>query len=102
MKKQIFKELLRNSIHQGGKSYDVSVFKTDADMKFKMTYQSYNAVERFNGEVWDGHKWNHLFNMLDLKEIPDTSSYIQDFPKRMIKCNDLIKKGLDFCKIILT
>jgi hypothetical protein len=46
--------------------------------KFKYTYESGNAYERFTIEMFDGFKLNHIATMTDLGETPNSSSYHND------------------------
>lgn len=65
---------LNNKIHIDGKSHEVKYL----DNGVRITYESYNAVERFNGHLFDGDKWNLLFTIQDLGVLPDNSTYILD------------------------
>ena len=94
------KELLRSEIHIQDKSYEMLIVKLDNNKLVKMTYECYNAVERFTGEIFDGNKWNHLFSMFDLGELDDRSNYVRNSSIRQKRCGDLQKKGLNYIKTL--
>lgn len=99
------KELYRSKVHTKDKSHDVIILKPTvpgehSQIKLKMTYRSYNANEEFHGESWFNGKWEHTFNMLDLGVVPESISYIWDDKKRLSRCEDLIKKGIEYFKIL--
>jgi hypothetical protein len=103
MKKSKFKQIYRSELHLKEKSHDVIIVQDTENVngvKVKMTYESYNAVERFSGETWVGGKWEHTFGMLDLGVEPERSSYIWDAGKRLKRTEDLISKGIDFLTIL--
>lgn len=89
------KELYRSKIHTDSKSHEVIVIE-EGGYKLKMTYECYNAVERFTGELFVGGKWEHFFSLLDLGVLPDTSNYVRSGDHRLVRTEELIKKGLDF------
>lgn len=101
-----FKELYRSKVHKKERSHDVIILKPivpgeHSQTKCKMTYESYNAAEKFVGETWVGGKWEHTFSMLDLGVEPERSSYnIWDENKRLKRCEDLIKKGIEYFTIL--
>lgn len=74
------KVIINNKVHLGEKSHEVKVM-THYGKVLKMTYESYNAVERFMGEVWDGNRWNHMFSMLDLGIVPDNDMFFKSKEK---------------------
>ena len=97
------KELYRSKVHVKEKSHDVCIIQDTTRVsgcKLKMTYESYNAVERFTGERLVGGKWEFNFSMLDLGVEPERSMYISDNSKRLKRTEDLIKKGIEFFNII--
>ena len=66
--------LIHNAIHESGRSHDMHIVKMGTT-KVRLTYEAYNAVERFNGEIFDGVKWNNVFAMEDLGVLPQSSAY---------------------------
>lgn len=95
--------LSRNSIHEKDRSYDVSIFSTPRmSGAVKITYEAYNAAEKFTGETWDGHKWNNIFNIWDLGVIPNSSAYnIWPPEDRKRRCeNLLLSKATEYIKQI--
>lgn len=104
MKKSKFKQIYRSGLNLNEKAHDVVIFQDTEKVngvKVKMTYESYNAVERFTGETWVGGKWEHTFTMLDLGVEPERSSYsIWDSKKKLMRAEDLISKGIDFLTVL--
>ena len=68
--------------------------------QLKMTYECYNAVERFTGERLVNGKWEFNFSMLDLGVTPDRSNYVCDSSKRLARAESLIEKGIKFFNIL--
>jgi hypothetical protein len=104
MGKVKFKQIYRSDLHLNEKSHDIVMFqRTDNvnGVKVKMTYESYNAIERFTGETWVGGKWEHTFGMLDLGIQSERSSYIWDSSKRLKRAEDLISKGVEFFETLM-
>jgi hypothetical protein len=65
-----------------------------------MTYESYNAVERFTGELFVGGKWEHTFSIMDLGVSPDRSMYVSSEMKREQRAESLIVKGIELFNIL--
>jgi hypothetical protein len=108
MKTDILKEnrliLFENKIHRNGRSYEVLIIKNKPlvdGIKLKMTYESYNAVEKFTGELFVNGIWEFFFSMMDLGVEPNSSNYIRDDEFRKQRCNELQKLGVEFFKIIV-
>jgi hypothetical protein len=97
------KEIYRSKLHMRDKSHDVCIIQDQSKVrgvKLKMTYECYNALERFTGEQWVGGKWEHSFSMLDLGIPVDNSMYIRDENVRLKQSEGLIKKGIEFFNIL--
>jgi hypothetical protein len=98
------KELYRSKLHGREKSHDVSIYKFivpgEQGLKLKMTYECYNANERFVGEHYVGGKLEHIFSMEDLGVTPDRTNYVCDSSKRLSRAEDLIQKGIKFFNTI--
>ncbi len=95
------KKLLRNSIHTKGSSHDclIGEFK---EKKIKITYLAYNAAEKCNVEFFDGDKWNHIFSMLDMGVVAESSAYnIWNEDKRKRRADDLFITAEAMIKILL-
>lgn len=88
------------SQHLKGKSHEVRVFKNEQGIKMKMTYEAYNAVERFTGEQFVNGKWEHTFSMLDLGVSPESSIYVSDEGKRETRADNLFKSGIKLFNIL--
>lgn len=94
------KEILRSEIHTREKSYESLIVKLDINKLVKMTYECYNAIERFTGEIFDGYKWNHFFSIHDLGEMGEKSNYVTDNTFRQKRCGELQKKALNYIETI--
>lgn len=95
------KQLFRNSTHKSEKSHDCLIAEIGGK-KVKITYETYNAVERCNTDVFDGYKWNHVLSMLDMGVEPNNSAYnIWDENKRKSRADELLKKAETMIKRIL-
>ena len=96
------KELYRSKLHGRDTSHDVVIIQdTSKDgCKLKMTYECYNAVERFTGERLVNGKWEFNFSMLDLGVTPDRSMYATSEEKRLARAESLIEKGIKFFNIL--
>ena len=92
------KKIYESKIHLGAKSHDVLVIQEPKvnGVKLKMTYECYNAIERFTGELFVGGKWEHFFSLLDLGVTPDTSNYVRDGMVRKERCKELQGLGIKF------
>lgn len=90
------KEIHRSEIHNDNKSYESLIVKLDDNKLIKMTYECYNCVERFKGEIFDGNNWNHFFSILDLGELDEGRNYVRDSSFRSKRCGDLQKKGINY------
>ena len=102
-KKMKTKEIYRSKIHIGDKSHDVVIIQDNSRVngcKLKMTYECYNAVERFTGERLVGGKWEFNFSMLDLGYKSDTSMYVCDEIKRLTRAEKLFKEGIVLFNIL--
>jgi len=97
------KELYRSKLHDQERSHDVVIIQDTIEAsgcKLKMTYECYNAVERFTGERFVGGKWEFNFSMIDLGVTPNKSSYIHDSNRRLARAESLIEKGVQFFNIL--
>lgn len=97
------KELYRSKVHNRDNSHDVIIIQDTtrvSGVKLKMTYESYNAVERFTGEQLVGGKWEHTFSIMDLGVSPDRSMYVCSEHKRLSRAEDLMKKGIELFNIL--
>ena len=99
---KINKIIYESKIHISNKSHDVLILQEPKvnGVKLKMTYECYNALERFTGELFVGGKWEHFFSILDLGVLPDSSNYVREDYIRKKRCEELQKLGSDFFKSI--
>lgn len=88
------------SQHLRSKSHEVRVFKNEQGIKMKMTYEAYNANERFQGEQFVNGKWEHTFDMLDLGVSPESSMYVSNEGKRESRAEGLFKSGIKLFNIL--
>jgi len=97
------KEIYRSKLHKRDNSHDVVIIQDITRVsgcKLKMTYECYNAVERFTGERLVGGKWEFNFSMLDLGVSSESSMYVSSEEKRLSRAEDLMKKGIELFNII--
>ena len=96
------KVIYESKIHIRDKSHDVLVIQEPKvnGVKLKMTYECYNAVERFTGELFVGGKWEHLFSILDLGVTSDSSNYVRDEFVREKRSKQLQELGINFFNLI--
>lgn len=99
MKSQI-KILFRNAIHVTDNSHEAT-FAEYKGRKLKFLYQSYNAVERFNVELFDGDKWNILIIMSDLGQTPNSTSYVGAPIKRSARAKELYEMSIELVKKLI-
>ena len=96
---QIMTQLFDSLLHEENRSHVVHIFDFHGK-NIKFIYESYNAVEKFNIEIFDGYKWNHFLSMLDLGYMPETNIYLFK-KKRIIKETVLYKEAIEVIKKIL-
>jgi hypothetical protein len=97
------KELYRSKLHTRDKSHDVVIIQDITRVsgcKLKMTYECYNAVERFTGEQLVGGKWEFNFSMSDLGVSSDSSMYVSSEMKRDQRAESLMKRGIELFNIL--
>ena len=97
------KELYRSKLHTRNKSHDVVIIQDITIVKgckLKMTYECYNANERFTGERLVGGKWEFNFSISDLGVSSNSSMYVCSEEKRLSQAEDLMKKGIELFNIL--
>jgi hypothetical protein len=96
------KVIYESKIHIRDKSHDVLVIQEPKvnGVKLKMTYECYNAVERFTGELFVGGKWEHFFSILDLGVTSDSSNYVRDEFVREKRSKQLQELGINFFNLM--
>jgi hypothetical protein len=94
------KQIARNSIHAKSKSHDMILLDHNGK-KVKITYEAYNAVERCNTEVFDGHQFNHVFSMMDLGIEPNNIAYIMHDLERKERADKLFAMAEKLCEKLL-
>ena len=97
------KELYRSKLHTRDKSHDVVIIQDITRVsgcKLKMTYECYNAVERFTGERLVSGKWEFNFSMSDLGVSSDSSMYVSSQDNRLSRAEDLMKRGIELFNIL--
>jgi len=88
------------SSHLRDTSYEMRIIQNENNVKLKMTYEAYNAQERFTGEQFINGKWEHTFGMLDLGVLPDKSIYVCSEGKREDKAEKLFGLGTKLFNIL--
>lgn len=87
-------------VHKNGTHMTrIDVYK---DRKFKMTYESGNAFERFKIELFDGDNWNVVATMEDLGIQRNTSSYINSEIEAKNRCVTMTTAGEKFIKMLMS
>ena len=86
--------------HEQNSSHDLRIVRLNGVTIF-ITYESHNAYEKYYGEIFNGEKRNHLFNMYDLGVESDSTSYIFSPERRLKKSDDLFEKAKTFISKIL-
>lgn len=95
------KTLFRNSTHKMRKSHDCLIAEIKGK-KIKLTYEAYNAVEKFNVEIFDGNKFNVILNILDMGVTQENDAYnIWSDLQREARANNLIKIAKKMCEVII-
>ena len=97
------KVIYESKIHLGDKSHEVLVIQDTKvnGVKLKMTYECYNAVERFTGDLFVGGRWEHFFSMMDLGITSDNSMYIRDQYTRGKQSKQLQELGIKYFNSIM-
>jgi len=91
---------------KGSRTTDVKLIKlheTDSTWSrtFKFTYETYNAVERFYGELFNGKKFVPVFTMKDLSIVEDSSAYhIPSEYDLKTRIADYTAKGVKFINLL--
>jgi len=93
------KPIVRNSVHSPSRSHDFFLINYK-DKKVKFTYESYNAVERFSAQIYDGYKWKHLLDIMDLGIVPNKEFYIKSATERKERSEFLYNEGVKLMKSI--
>lgn len=104
--------LVQKTIHHtflhkyGARTTDVKLINllmdnTNWKVVFKFTYETYNSVERFNGEIFNGKKFSPVFSIRDLGVVENSDAYLLmkelEIKKRI---EMLTTKGIDFIKLL--
>ena len=94
------KTIFENKTHTRDNSHEIKIV-VDGTYKMKMTYECYNAQERFTGDLFINGKWEHFFSTLDLGIIADKTNYVRSEIHRENRCKDLQKLGIKFYNSML-
>jgi len=96
-------DTIRNPIHVRDRSHDM-MLKDINHTKVKFTYECYNCNEKLSVEIFDGSKWNHIFDMNDLgvRVGENGCSYISPDSVRLERANTLFKKAETLVKELLS
>jgi hypothetical protein len=96
------KVIYESKSHTRDTSHDVLVIQEPKvnGVKLKMTYECYNALERFTGELFVGGKWEHFFCLRDLGITSDKSMYIRHELQKNDRCKQLQELGVEFFNLL--
>lgn len=94
------KKIYSVSTHLRDSSHEMRVIQNEVGIKLKMTYESYNAAERFTGEQFVNGKWEHTFSMLDLGVTPDRTMYVSGTGHREDRAEALFGLGTKLFNIL--
>jgi hypothetical protein len=95
------KTILRNKQHYNQRSYDIQIIEVNGK-KLKLTYEAYNAVERYNANILIEGEWKHFSSLQDLGEFEQSSNYnILNAEQREKRVDELFKKASKFIKLVL-
>jgi len=100
-------ELHNSILKEGGTSTDTKIINFDIvtdtpglstiKKKLKFTYRCYNAGEEFTGEIFDGTKLSHMFNITDLGVTRNSSAYcVLSANQLKARIDMLYAKGIEF------
>lgn len=68
---------------------------------FRFTYETYNSVERFYGEIFTDGKFEPIFTLRDLGVIPNDSAYLLLEEKEIkARIDEFILKGIKFINLL--
>jgi hypothetical protein len=68
---------------------------------FKFTYDTYNSVERFNGEIFNGEGLSLIFTIRDLGVAENSDAYLLlNEIKIKERIEMLTKKGIEFINLL--
>ena len=88
------KQYNESFVKAGYNGHSTMIYQVD-DKKFKFTYESGNAFERFKIEQYDGEKLNYIANILDLGVSRNTSAYMDtdiEMKNRVASLNEDARK----------
>lgn len=97
------KTIYESKIHTRDNSHDVLVIQDTRvnGVKLKMTYECYNAIERFTGDLFSNGRWEHFFCLMDLGITPDSSNYVRSEMFRQDRCQVLQGLGIKFFNLMM-
>ena len=96
------KRLHEGWVHTDGHRTHATRIELHEERKFKMTYESGNAYERFTVSIFDGDKWNVIANMDDLGIQRNSSSYINNEVEAKNRLVTMTIAGDKFIKMIMS
>ena len=73
--------------------------RPDLNRKVKLSYDCYNNGETFIGELFDGSKFNPIFDMSDLG-ITKEAKYYAPITELKPRINMLFKEGIKYFKLL--
>jgi hypothetical protein len=73
--------------------------RPDLNRKIKLSYECYNCGETFVGELFDGSKFNPIFDMSDLG-ITKEAKYYSPITELKPRIDMLFKEGIKYFKLL--
>ncbi len=95
-------KVLNDSWLSNGYTSTGSILYQIGDKRVKMIYECGNAFDRFTIQIFDGDKFNTVATMSDLGVKSDTSMYIKQEAEVFDKFNQLLTKGKQYIKNLLS
>jgi hypothetical protein len=92
--------LHRSPIHKIGKSHDFRVIKIKRTVLF-ITYEAYNAVEKFDIEIFNGKEKSYILSIYDIGESPNSTAYVNSIAERELRSIDLFNKAVKMLEKII-
>jgi len=67
---------------------------------FKFTYRTYNSVESFTGELFDGREFNPILSAIDLGIKTDNGTYLHSEERIKARISEFTAAGIEFIKLL--
>ena len=90
--------LFEGSTNKGDRTTSSKLFLFN-DKRVKLSYECFNCGETFIRELFDGDKFNRIFDMEDLG-ITKESKYYLSLPELKPRIDMLFKEGVKYIKLL--